>query len=101
MADKLGIFVTSDQHLDHLIGIAKAATQAGKEVTIFLTNRGVLLTQQEGFKDLEGWGHISLCNVNFEAFHLQAPVPLVAEKDFATQARHGMMIEDVDRYIVL
>ncbi len=101
MADKLGIFVTSDQHLDHLIGIAKAATQAGKEVIIFLTNRGVLLTQQEAFKQLEGWGQISLCNVNFEAFQLKAPVPLVAEKDFATQARHGMMIEDVDRYIVL
>ena len=101
MAEKLGIFVTADQHLDHLIGIARAATQAGKEVIIFLTNRGVLLTQQDGFKDLEGWGQVSLCNVNFDAFHLTAPVPLVAEKDFATQARHGMMIEDVDRYIVL
>ena len=52
MAEKLGIFVASDQHLNHLKGIAKAAIQAGKEVTIFLTNRGVLLTQQEGFADL-------------------------------------------------
>jgi peroxiredoxin family protein len=101
MAEKLGIFVSSDEHLDHLIGITKAAINAGKEVSVFLTNRGVLLTQDERFRELEGWGHVSLCNVNFEAFKLQAPIPVVAEKDFATQARHGIMIEECDRYIVL
>lgn len=101
MADKLGIFVSSDQHLPHLIGIARAASQAGKEVSIFLTNRGVLLTQEPRFPELEGLAHISLCNVNFEAFKLGKPVPLVADKDFATQARHGLMIEECDRYIVL
>jgi peroxiredoxin family protein len=101
VADKLGIFVSSDQHLPHLIGIARAASQAGKEVTVFLTNRGVLLTQDPDFASLEGLAQISLCNVNFEAFKLAKPVPLVADKDFATQARHGLMIEECDRYIVL
>ncbi|MFH1035835.1 MAG: hypothetical protein V1806_15115 [Pseudomonadota bacterium] len=93
--------MSSDQHLAHLVGVARAASQAGKEVTVFLTNRGVLLSQDPGFPDLEGLAHVSLCNVNFEAFKLGKPVPLVAEKDFATQARHGMMIEECDRYIVL
>lgn len=101
MADKLGIFVSSDQHLDHLLGIAAAARRAGKEVTVFLTNRGVLLTQDPRFAQIEGLAQVSLCNVNFEAFGLAKPVPVVADKDFATQARHGMMIEDCDRYIVL
>lgn len=101
MAEKLGIFVTSDEHLDHLLGIAKAASQAGKEVIVFLSNRGVLLTKQDKFPEIEEWAHVSLCNVNFEAFNLEKPIPVVADKDFATQARHGMMIEDVDRYIVL
>ncbi len=101
MSDKLGILVTSDQHLDHLIGICRAATAAGKEVSVFLTNRGVLLTQDPRFKQLEGQGHISLCNVNFEYFKLSKPVPLVAEKDFATQMRHAEMIEDCHRYLVL
>ena len=101
MAEKLGIFVSSDQHLDHLLGISKAATQAGKEVIVFLTNRGVLLTKHEKFPEIEGWAHVSLCNVNFEAFNMEKPIPVVDDKDFATQARHGMMIEDVDRYIVL
>ncbi len=101
MAEKLGILVSSDEHLDHLIGIAKAAVKAGKEVIVFLTNRGVLLTKDPRFTELEGLGQLSLCNVNFEAFGLSKPVPLVDEKDFATQARHGMMIEDCDRYLVL
>jgi len=101
MAQKLGILVSSDEHLDHLIGISRAASQAGKEVEVFLTNRGVLLTKEDKFKEMEGLAHVSLCNVNFEAFKLDKPVPVVGDKDFATQARHGMLIEDCDRYIVL
>jgi peroxiredoxin family protein len=101
MPDKLGILVTSDEHLDHLIGVCRAATAAGKEVAVFLTNRGVLLTQHPDFPQLEGQGRISLCNVNFEYFQLQKPVPVVAEKDFATQMRHAEMIEECDRYLVL
>ena len=101
MAEKLGIFVTSDEHLDHLLGISKAATQAGKEVIVFLSSRGVLLAKHEKFPEIEGYAHVSLCNVGFEFFNMEKPIPVVADKDFATQARHGMMIEDVDRYLVL
>ncbi len=101
MAEKLGIFVSSDEHLDHLIGLSRAAKKAGKEVTVFLTNRGVLLTQNPGFTEMEGLAHVSLCNVNFEAFKLQKPIPVVADKDFATQMRHAEMIAECDRYIVL
>ena len=101
MAEKLGIFVSSDEHLDHLLGISKAAAQAGKEVIVFLTNRGVLLTKHEKFPEIQGSAQVSLCNVNFDSFKMEKPIPVVDDKDFATQARHGMMIEDVDRYIVL
>lgn len=101
MSEKLGIFVSSDDHLGHLLGIAKAASEAGKEVSVFLTNCGVLLTKQPDFPQIEEYAHVSLCNVNFDAFKLEKPIPVVADKDFATQARHGMMIEDCDRYIVL
>jgi hypothetical protein len=101
MAEKLGIFVSSDLHLDHLIGICRAATAAGKEVSVFLSNRGVLLSQDQRFAELEGQGHVSLCNVNFEYFKLTKPIPVVADKDFATQMRHAEMIEECDRYLVL
>ena len=101
MADKLGIFVSSDQHLDHLIGICRAAKAAGKEVKVFLTNRGVLLSKDPGFVDMEGQAHVALCNVNFEAFQMEKPIPVVAGEDFATQMRHAESIEWCDRYIVL
>lgn len=101
MADKLGILVSSDKNLDHLIGICQAARDSGREVIVFLTNRGVLLTQDARFAKEVKCDQVSLCNVNFEYFKLEKPVPGVDDKDFATQSRHGMMIEDCDRYIVL
>ena len=100
--EKLGIFVTTDKHLDHLLGICKALEKSGREAIIFLSSRGVLLTQQEKFKEIESLPMvISLCNVGFEHFKLQKPVPVVKDEDFATQMRHAEMIEDCDRYLVL
>jgi hypothetical protein len=101
MNDKLGIFVSSDRYIDHLIGITKAAHREGKKVTIFLTNRGVLLTKNERFIELEGICHVSLCSLCFESFKLDKPVPVVNEKDFATQMQNVIIMKDCDRYIVL
>ena len=36
----LGIFVPTDKHIDHLIGIARAAKRAGKALCIFFTHNG-------------------------------------------------------------
>ncbi|ADK85730.1 conserved hypothetical protein [Desulfarculus baarsii DSM 2075] len=98
---KLGILVSSDKHIDHLIGITDAARASGHEVIVFLSAEGVLLTQHPRFPEMEGKTTISLCNVGFEFFKLQKPVPVVKDEDFATQMRHGHLIEDCDRYIVL
>jgi peroxiredoxin family protein len=102
MPEKLGIFVSSNKNLRHVIEITKAAEAAGKEVMIFFSHKGVLLTQEPEFKELIGHGQKSLCNVGYEANGLAGkPAPGIDEKDFATQARHGVMIEEVDRYIVM
>ncbi len=101
MAEVLGILVSSDKNLDHLLGLCHAIRETGRKAIIFLTNRGVLLTQDPRFEGLKDCKEISLCNVNFEAFKLQKPVPLIDDKNYATQARHAMMIEDCDRYIVM
>ena len=50
--ERLGIFVPTDRHLDHLIGVAKAAKKAGKVLTIFFTHDGVLFTQQAKYPEL-------------------------------------------------
>ena len=100
MARSLGIFVSSDQHLDKLIKLCQAAQEKDVNVTIFFTHQGTLLTQEPRFGELIGLGKLSLCNVGFESHGLKPPVKGIDEKDYATQARNGEMIEDCDRYIV-
>ena len=99
MAKKLGIFVSSDQHLDKIINICKAAKKKDIEVSIFFTHVGTLLTQDPRFKELDGLAQMSLCNVGFESHGLKPPVPGIDEKDYATQARHGVLIEECDKYL--
>ena len=102
MAEKLGIFVSSDKHLRHVIGITKAAEAAGKEVTIFFTAKGVLLTQAPEFQELMNLGKKSLCHFSYKAMGLEGkPAPGIEEKDFGSQVRHAEMIREVDRYIVM
>ena len=100
MAESLGVLVSSDKHLDKVINLCRAAKKKGVETTLFFTHLGTLLTQDPRFAKLEGLGKLSLCNVGFEGHGLKRPVPGVDEKDYATQARNGEMIEDCDRYVV-
>ena len=103
MSQLLGIVVATDKHLDHLINISRAAKDKGKEVLIFFTHKGVLLTQDPRFAELEPLAEMSLCNVSFEYFNLDknVPIPGIPESAYATQARHGDLIERCDRYLVL
>jgi len=100
MSKTLGVFVSSDGHLDKIIALCRAAKKKDVEVTVFFSHLGTLLTQDPRFSELQGLAQLSLCNVGFESHGLQRPVPGVAEKDYATQARNGEMIEDMDRYVV-
>ena len=108
MAETLGIFVNTDRHWEHLLGIARAAVLKGKELIIFFSHKGVLLTRHPEFAKLadtvRGHGRMSLCFVSWNEFNPgddHNSVPGIAEKDFATQARHGELIEEMDRYLVM
>jgi hypothetical protein len=100
MSKSLGLFVSSNEHLDKIIGLCQAARKKDVEVTIFFSHLGTLLTQDPRFAELNGLAKLSLCNVGFESHGLKPPVPGVADKDYATQARNGEMIETCDRYLV-
>jgi hypothetical protein len=100
MARTLGVFVSSDRHLDKLIHLCRAAMKKEVEVTIFFSHLGTLLTQDPRFGELEGLAKMALCNVGFESHGLKPPVQGVSDKDYATQARNGEMIEECDRYVV-
>lgn len=99
MAKTLGIFVSSNKHLEKVKNLCQAARKKGVEVTVFFTHLGTLLTQDLAFAELEGLAHLSLCNVGFESHGLKPPVPGISDKDYATQARHGEMLEDCDRCV--
>ena len=100
MARHLGVFVSSDQHLDKLIRLCEAAKKKDVEVTIFFSHLGTLLTQDPRFGELEGLAKMSLCNVGFESHGLKPPVTGIGEKDYASQARNGDLIDECDRYVV-
>ena len=100
MAEKLGILVSSDKHLDYVIKLTEAARAKDKDVEIFFTGRGVLLTQSPDFSRLVGKAKLSLCDVSFRALGLEGDVPGLGFKDFATQAKNAEIIKKSDRYVV-
>ena len=100
MTDKLGILVGTDKFLDHVIHLTDAAYNKGKQIEIFFTGAGVLLTQKSDFARLVGKAKLSVCDVSFRGLGLSGDVPGVGFKDFATQARNAEMINACDRYVV-
>jgi hypothetical protein len=100
MKKRLGLFVSSDQHLDKIISLVRAARRKNVDVWIFLTHTGTLLTKDPRFMELEGICRISICRVSFNKNDLKFPVPGLSEKDIGTQAIHSEIIEECDRYIV-
>jgi hypothetical protein len=107
--ETLGIFVPTNHHIDHLIGVAKAAKKAGKALCIFLTHNGCLITQDPKYQlladivDSDENDDISLCNVRWEELGLKdAPIPAgMSAEDLASQSRHCAMVGTCDRYMVI
>jgi len=100
MSRSLGVFVSSDKHLDKVIRLCEAAKKKDVQVTIFFSHLGTLLTRDPRFGELDGMAKMSICNVGFESHGLKPPVKGIGDKDYATQARHGELIEEYDRYVV-
>jgi hypothetical protein len=103
--EKLGILVPTNNNLDRLIGVTRAAKKAGKQVLIFFTHDGILMTLDQNYQELVDLepDQISLCSARRDELGLgDAPVPAGMElDDLATQSRHVALIEACDRYLVL
>ncbi|MDH4206976.1 MAG: DsrE family protein [Desulfobacteraceae bacterium] len=103
MADTLGILVNTDKYLDYVVNLTRAAHSKGKDVQIFFTGKGVLLTLKPDFKKLVGKARLAICDVSFRSHGLHGredEVPGVGFKDFATQAKNAEMVANMDRYVV-
>ncbi len=98
---KLGIMVCTKRYLPYVVNVTKAAHKKGIEVNIFFTGEGVLLTQEELFKELVGKANLFVCDVSFRAHGLEGKeVPGVGFKQFVTQAKNVEIISESDRHLV-
>jgi hypothetical protein len=102
MSEKLGVAVTTRDHMSHVLGLAKAAKRAGKQTQIFFTGEGVCLTQDPRFPELLEVAHVGVCEASYIANGCgETPVPGLLDKDFVTQGRNAEMVEGSDRYLIL
>jgi len=111
MTDRLGICVATRSRMDHVLGLARAARGAGKEIDVFFTGEGVHLTKDPRFPELlevarkgssRPAGQVTVCEVSFMACGLTGKESSgLRDKDFVTQGRNAEMVEECDRYVVL
>ena len=110
--ETLGICVATKGRMEDVIGLARAARKAGKEVEIFFTGEGVLLTQDPRFPELldvaragssKAHGQVTCCEVSYMAQGLTAGKATsgLPDKDFVTQGQNAEMVEECERYVVL
>ncbi|HEY7725739.1 MAG TPA: DsrE family protein [Anaeromyxobacteraceae bacterium] len=102
MTPSLGICVATRNNMAHVVGIARAAKAAGKEVKIFFTGEGVHLTHDPRFAELHDAGKVTVCEVSYIANGYKGKaLPGMRDKDFVTQGKNAEMVEECQRYIVL
>jgi peroxiredoxin family protein len=104
MAKSLGIFVSTPDSLKHVIGVTKAAKAKGSNVKVFFTWKSTTLSKDPSFPELcEIADDVSICVDSYkkQGFAVDdIPTGLTAKK-MATQAQHGIIIEDFDCYLSL
>lgn len=104
MAKSLGIFVTDPNSMDHVIGITKAAKAKGSNVKVFFTWKATTLSKDPRFPGLcELADDVSICVDSYvkQGFAVDDVPEGLEPKKMATQAQHGIIIEDFDCYLSL
>ncbi|MBW2149593.1 MAG: hypothetical protein JRG73_12775 [Deltaproteobacteria bacterium] len=97
----LGILVSSQRFIEHVVGICRAAAETGRKAVVFLTGPGVLLVEDLCFPELVATGaRITVCEVSFIAYGLSKPIPGLKEKDFTNQMQNAEMLDACTRYVV-
>jgi hypothetical protein len=105
--NKFGIFVTSPQHMRHILGLTKAAVRAGKKVMIFFTFKSIHLTKNPDFYTLTqlcAIEDVAICADSYicEGFDNVNDVPRgLTDKQMRTQAFHGAILDECAKYIVM
>jgi peroxiredoxin family protein len=104
MAKSLGIFVTNPDNFRHVMGITKAAKAKGSAVKVFFTWDATHNAKDPGFPELcKIADDVSICVDSYkkQGYDIDDIPEGLDAKKMATQAQHGMIIEDYDCYLSL
>jgi len=105
--NKLAIFVTSPQHMTHVVGLAEACVKAGKKPMVFFTYKSIHLTKDPRFKGLAELcdeEDLAICADSYtcEGYDSAKDIPDgLTAKQMRTQAYHGALLDECGKYIVL
>jgi len=99
---KLGIHVNSDKHLEHVIGLVKAAVSKGHEVIIFTMVDGEKLLEKPSFTDLCNLPGVSMSYCDHNATHMGVNKSVIPKKIVCgSQFNNATMVHEVDKVVVL
>ena len=104
MAKSLGIFVTHPDNMKHVMGIVKAAKAKGSKIKVFFTWEATRDSKHADFPALcELADDVSICVDSYRqmGFSVDDVPEGLTSSEMATQAQHGIMIEDYDCYLSL
>jgi len=100
----LGIFVTSPKNMAHVMGVTKAAKAKGNDVKVFFTWKGTLLAKDPQFPELCNIAEVAICADSYKkmGYDPENDIPEgLDEKQMSTQAKHGYIIDDCEKYMTL
>ncbi len=95
----LGIMVTKYENLEHITGVAKAASAAGHPVTVFMTDEGVKFSRDPGFLELlkvDGVD-ISVCDHSCERLGISDKTEGIS---YGSQYNNARMLHNSTRVLV-
>jgi predicted peroxiredoxin len=99
---KLGIVITTDKHLDHILGITRSALAKGHEVNIFNMDEGVKLLENSSFTALCKEKGITMCFCDYSTKTVEISTEGVpGEIACGSQFDNANMNHDSDKVIIL
>ena len=98
---KLGILVTSDKHLRHVLEMIKAASRQGHEVSVFCMDMGTKFLEQIAFRELCKLGGVTLSLCRHSAEEHGVDVSDLSKDIVAgSQFNNAMMNHESDHVVV-
>ena len=99
---KLGIVITKDRHLAHVIGIAQAANAKGHEVSLFAMDAGTLLLNKPEFRALCQLDNVVMSVCQHSASEKNVDTDGVSKEIvLGSQFNNAMMNNESDKVITL